>query len=161
MSENSIPFKFITVGDLENPTLIPVGKYSGFVEAAKFAEMPDGTRKLWVGVRITGPKQANRYITTLCTLDDTSKAAYKTTALIKACSQHLGGMFIPSDPQMLVGAKLVVDVVHWTPTNGDTTNEIRTFLVSLLDKTPKDVVAMATELGNELSINSKMGEPNF
>ena len=161
MSANSIPFR-LTTAEVNTPTLIPVGKYNGFVEAAKFAEMPDGTRKLWIGVRITGPKQANRYITTLCTLDDTSKAAYKTTALIKACASHLGGLYLPADPTELIGAELVVDVVHWTPANSvESTNEIRTFLVSLLDKTPKDVVAMATELGNELSINNKLSEPNF
>jgi len=158
MSENSIPFKF-TIAEANNSSLIPVGKYSGYIEDAKFAEMPDGSRKLWVGVRITGPKQANRYITTLCTLDDASKAAYKTTALIKACETHLRGMRVPADAAELIGANLIVDVVHWTPSNSvETTNEIRTFLV---ETTVNAAVRMATELGNELSINKKLETPNF
>jgi len=53
-------------------TLIPVGKYVGYIEGAKLVDMPDNSTKLWLGVRIDGPKQANRYITTLLTLDDAS-----------------------------------------------------------------------------------------
>ena len=106
--------------------LITPGRYAGTVEGAKFVDMPDGTQRLWVGVRLDN----NRYVTTLCSLVSAAKSAYKTKALILATWQHVGltKPGIPADVELLVGAELIADVTIWQPSNGAAVNDIRTFI---------------------------------
>jgi hypothetical protein len=86
--------------------------------------MADATERLWVGVRLDN----NRFITTLCPTSDAAKAAYKTKGLILAVQEHLGGVFLPADAELLVGGTMDVDVVRWTPSNsGVAVNDIRSF----------------------------------
>lgn len=110
-----------SVSDIE---LVTPGNYNGTIEQARYIEMADGTERLWVGVRL----ENNRFVTTLCPTSDAAKAAYKTKALIVALAKHLGGVFLPTDPELLVGGSLEVDVVKWTPQNsGVAVNDIRSF----------------------------------
>lgn len=106
--------------------LINPGRYNGTIEGAKLVEMPDGTERLWVGVRLNN----NRYITTLCALVPAAKSFYKTKALAVAAQAHLGltKPGIPVDLELLVGAEFVADVTIWQPQNGAAVNDIRTFI---------------------------------
>lgn len=106
--------------------LITPGRYQGKVEGAKLVDMPDGTERLWIGVRLDN----NRYVTTLCSLVAAAKSFYKTKALAVATQQHLGlaKPGIPVDPTLLIGAELVTDVTIWQPANGTAVNDIRTFI---------------------------------
>jgi hypothetical protein len=111
-------------GDIE---LIAPAVYAGTIEQARYITMADSTERLWVGVRL----ENNRYVTTLCPVDDAAKAAYKTKGLITATAKHLGGLFLPVDAELFVGASLEVDVVKWTPSNsGVAVNDIRGFAKS-------------------------------
>ena len=106
--------------------LITPGRYAGKVEGAKFVDMPDGTQRLWVGVRLSN----NRFVTTLCSLLPAAKSAYKTKALAVATQKHLGlkAPGIPQEPTYLIGAELTADVTIWQPSNGAAVNDIRTFI---------------------------------
>jgi hypothetical protein len=149
---NAIPFNF-GQAEVVEATLIPVGSYNGTIEQSKFVDMPDGTTRLWLGIRISGPKQAGRFITTLCPTSDVAKSAYKTKALITSVASHLGGVFLPADAELLHGATLSIDVIQWTPRNtGETVNDIRTFRATKVDltKKPKDVTELVEGLANEL-----------
>lgn len=106
--------------------LITPGRYDGTVEQAKFVDMPDGSQRLWVGVRLSN----NRFVTTLCATLATAKSAYKTKALAVATQKHMGlaKPGIPADADYLVGAELVADITIWQPANGSAVNDIRTFI---------------------------------
>jgi hypothetical protein len=151
---NALPFNFGSATEAE-ATLIPVGNYSGTIEQTKFVDMPDGTSRLWVGIRITGPSQAGRFITTLCPLSDAAKSAYKTKALISSVASHIGGMYLPADPEVLVGASLDVNIIQWTPKNtGEAVNDIRTFSaskVSVVKPTKAQVQQVIAEVAEALS----------
>jgi len=151
---NALPFNFGQATEAQ-ATLIPVGTYSGTIEQTKFVDMPDGTARLWVGIRISGPTQTGRFITTLCPLSDAAKSAYKTKALITAVASHLGGMYLPADPEELVGANLDINVIQWTPKNtGETVNDIRTFSaskVNLVKPTKAQVQQVIAEVAEALS----------
>lgn len=110
----------------EQNELITPGRYNGSVEGAKFVDMPDGSQRLWIGVRLNN----NRYVTTLCSLVSSAKSAYKTKALVVATWQHVGldKPGLPADPELLIGAELVADVTIWQPSNGGVVNDIRTFI---------------------------------
>lgn len=100
-------------------TLVPVGTYSAVVDKVALKTI-NGDERVWIGVRITGPKQAGRYITTLATLDDTAKSAYKTRSFFNA----VGTM----DMDEMIGKPVMVEVVQWTPnTTNETINDIRIF----------------------------------
>lgn len=123
---NALPFNF--GGTEDDATLIPAGSYNGTIAQAKFVTMPDGTDRLWLGIRITGPKQSGRFITTLCPLSDAAKSAYKTKALVTAVASQLGEMYLPADPETFIDFDLIVDIVEWTPRGtGVAVNDIRTF----------------------------------
>jgi len=111
----------INVSEVE---LVTPGTYKGTIEQARYVQMADATERLWVGVRLDN----NRFITTLCPTSDAAKAAYKTKGLILAVQEHLGGVFLPADAELLVGGTMDVDVVRWTPSNsGVAVNDIRSF----------------------------------
>lgn len=156
MSEQDrIPFQ---IAELElNPTPIPVGKYVASIDEAKFAIMPDGEQKLWVGCRITGPTQANRYITTLMTLDDKAASAYKTASFIKAIAGQLGEAYLPADVASLVGYRVGLDITQWTPrTTGVPTAEIRSFLVAPAEAQPNRVEQVVAQLAEGWNMNTKL-----
>jgi hypothetical protein len=148
----ALPFNF-GQAEVVEATLIPVGNYSGVIEQSKFVDMPDGTNRLWLGIRILGPKQVGRFITTLCPTSDAAKSAYKTKALITAVASHIGGMFLPADPEVLNGANLSIDIIQWTPKNtGEAVNDIRTFKASKVNLVkPEAVETVITELADEIS----------
>jgi hypothetical protein len=148
----ALPFNFGTTADVV-VSLIPVGNYSGVIEQSKFVDMPDGTNRLWIGIRILGPKQAGRFITTLCPTSDAAKSAYKTKALITAVASHIGGMYLPADPEVLVGAMLNLDVIQWTPKNtGEAVNDVRTFKAHKVNLVkPEAVETLVAELADEIS----------
>ena len=152
---NALPFNFGQASQAE-ATLIPVGNYSGTIEQSKFVDMPDGTTRLWVGIRISGPKQAGRFITTLCPTSDAAKSAYKTKALISAVASHIGGMYLPAEPEVLNGAELSIDIIQWTPKNtGEAVNDIRTFKAvktELATPTKKQVEELIEGLAEDLSL---------
>lgn len=131
------------VSDIE---LVTPGIYKGTIEQARYIEMADGTERLWVGVRLDN----NRFVTTLCPTSDAAKAAYKTKALVIAVSSHLGGVFLPTDAELLVGGTMDVDVVKWTPQNsGVAVNDIRSFSKSkFVGKTKVDelIAGLASDL---------------
>ena len=106
--------------------LINPGRYDGKIEQAKFVDMPDGSQRLWVGVRLSN----NRFVTTLCATLASAKSAYKTKALAIATQAHMGlaKPGIPQDAEYLVGAELVADITIWQPANGVAVNDIRTFI---------------------------------
>lgn len=106
--------------------LINPGRYDGTIEQAKFVDMPDGSQRLWVGVRLSN----NRFVTTLCATLASAKSAYKTKALAVAVQAHIGltKPGIPQDAEHLVGAELVADITIWQPANGVAVNDIRTFI---------------------------------
>lgn len=151
----ALPFNFGSATEAE-ATLIPVGNYTGTIEQSKFVDMPDGTSRLWIGIRITGPSQAGRFITTLCPTSDAAKSAYKTKALITAVASHIGGMFLPAEPEVLNGASLSIDVIQWTPKNtGEAVNDIRTFKASkaeLAKPTKEQVEELIEGLADDLSL---------
>lgn len=158
MSQDRIPFNMPEVES--ELTLIPVGKYVGYIEGAKLVDMPDNSTKLWLGVRIDGPKQANRYITTLLTLDDASPSAYKTASLIKAIAAQQGGAYLPADPTALIGLRVGIDITHWTPrTTGIKVAEIRSFIESAapLNRVEK-VMEIVNGLANDLSMDNKLSK---
>jgi len=131
----ALSFDFNAVEGTSSYTLVPAGRYNGTIEQTKFVTLRSGEQRLWIGVRIAGPKQAGRFITTLCTLDASAKSAYKTKALVEASETHLGGMYLPAEPNAFVGAVVGIDVVIWKPENGNTVNDIRSF-APVLDKVP-------------------------
>jgi hypothetical protein len=130
-NNKAISFDLNAVEGTGDYTLIPAGRYAGKIEQTKFVTLRSGEQRLWVGVRISGPKQANRFITTLCVLDASAKSAYKTKALIESTEAHLGAMYLPADPAELIGAFVAIDVVVWKPENGNTVNDIRSFAPAL------------------------------
>jgi hypothetical protein len=152
---NALPFNFGSATEAE-ATLIPVGNYTGTIEQTKFVDMPDGTSRLWVGIRIEGPSQSGRFITTLCPLSDAAKSAYKTKALITAVASHIGGMYLPADPEVLVGASLEVNIIQWTPKNtGEAVNDVRTFKATKAQSakpTKKQVEELIEGLAEDLSL---------
>jgi hypothetical protein len=152
---NALPFNFGQATEAE-ATLIPVGNYTGTIEQSKFVDMPDGTSRLWIGIRIEGPKQVGRFITTLCPTSDAAKSAYKTKALITSVASHIGGMYLPAEPEVLNGASLSIDVIQWTPKNtGETVNDIRTFKAikaELAKPTKKQVEELIEGLADDLSL---------
>jgi hypothetical protein len=148
----ALPFNFGSTTEAV-ATLIPVGNYSGIIEQSKFVDMPDGTNRLWLGIRILGPNQVGRFITTLCPTSDAAKSAYKTKALITSVASHLGGVFLPADAELLQGATLSIDVIQWTPKNtGEAVNDIRTFKAHKVNLVkPKAVETLVAELADEIS----------
>lgn len=149
----ALSFDFNAVEGTGDYTLIPAGRYAGNIEQTKFVTLKSGEQRLWIGVRISGPKQANRFITTLCTLDATAKSAYKTKALVEAAETHLGGMYLPADPSELIGAFIAIDVVVWKPVNGNTVNDIRSFAPALLKApTAGQVQEFVEEVANHFDI---------
>ena len=125
----SISFDFNAVSGGGDYTLIPAGRYAGEITDARFVEVKSsGEQRLWIQFRINAPKQAGRYVTTLCVLDAKAASAYKTKSLVEAAEHHLGGMYVPADPAEFIGAFVATDIVVWTPRNGNTTNDIRAFV---------------------------------
>lgn len=127
-------------------TLIPVGKYTGTIEQAKMVVTRQGEERLWVGVRITGQKQAGRFITTLCTLNDKEASAYKTAGLAKAAPAQFDAFTVHGDPTELIGAFVSIDVVIWTPKNsGNAVNDIRNFTSAIQKNAVQEFVAEVAE----------------
>ena len=130
MTKNNKAISFNTnkVAGNGDYTLIPVGRYAGTINDARIVTIAStGEQRLWVQFCIVAPKQAGRYVTTLCVLEDTAKSAYKTASLIEATETHLGEAYLPANPAELIGAFVNADVVIWTPRNGNTTNDIKVF----------------------------------
>jgi hypothetical protein len=124
----SISFNLKKVGGNGDYTLIPAGRYAGTINDARFVTVQStGEQRLWIQFLINAPKQAGRYVTTLCVLEDTAASAYKTKSLIEATEAHLGSLYLPADPTELIGAFVSADIVIWTPRNGNTTNDIKVF----------------------------------
>jgi hypothetical protein len=135
-----------TGGDIE---LIAPAVYTGTIEQARYITMADASERLWVGVRL----ENNRYVTTLCPVDDAAKAAYKTKGLVLSVAGHLGGVFLPVDADLFVGAEVDVDVVKWTPSNtGIAVNDIRGFAKA---SKKAAVDALVAELAADLKSTSK------
>lgn len=159
MSQDKIPFQIEGL-ELTDATPIPIGKYNGIIEGAKIVEIPNSNDKLWIGVRITGPKQANRYITTLLTLDEKAASAYKTASLIKATAKQLGETALFADPNIYVGLYVGIDVTHWTPRNtGVVTAEIRSFFES--NRVADLVAGLASNLSMDNKLSKDTNEPAF
>lgn len=137
----SISFDFNAVSGGGEYTLVPAGRYIGTITEARFVDVKStGEQRLWIQFRIDGPKQAGRYVTTLCILDSSAKSAYKTKSLGQAVEAHLGALYIPSDASELEGAVVEADVVIWTPQNGNTTNDIRAFVPTAQKQSVKEFV---------------------
>jgi hypothetical protein len=133
-------------GDIE---LIAPAVYRGTIEQARYITMADASERLWIGVRLDN----NRFVTTLCPVDDQAKAAYKTKGLVTSVASHLGGLFLPVDAELFVGAVLDVDVVKWTPSNsGIAVNDIRGFAKS---NKKAEVDALIADLAEDLKKSPK------
>lgn len=148
--QNAIKFNINKVAGNDQYTLIPVGRYTGKVEQAKMVVTRQGEERLWVGFRIDGPTQAGRFITTLCTLNDADKSAYKTAGLGSAAPEKFDAFLVDADPKWLEGAEMAVDVVIWTPSNsGAAINDIRNFIST---NAPVDITKFVAEVAESLSI---------